>query len=67
MAISYEILQSNPQLVKIADTPGLVRLCLGCGESWEQQGRKDGDDGNDDQQLNQRESTKPATIVRAAI
>jgi hypothetical protein len=51
MVIRHKILQPNAQLVQIADTPGALRPCLGRGESWEQQGCEDGDDGGDNKQL----------------
>jgi hypothetical protein len=55
MVISHETLQSNSQLVQIADTLDLLRLLFGSGNCRKQKASQNCDNGNHDEQFCQRE------------
>ena len=48
-------LDRDPDLAHVGGAPGQQRPPLRLQEDWEDDARQDGDDGDDDQQLHQRE------------
>ena len=46
----------DPDLLHVRQTMGLSGSLLRAGERWQQHARENSDNGNDDQQLNQREA-----------
>src|SRR6266536_6349411 len=46
----------QPNLLKVADAVNALRFGLGFGEGRQKKARENGDDGNNDQQLDERES-----------
>ena len=49
MVVGEESLQGDTDLMQIADALASLRSGLGYGKCWQQQRRKDSDDGDDDQ------------------
>jgi hypothetical protein len=53
---------AQAELFLVVDTGGLPGATLGRGQDGQKQSRQDADDGDDDQEFNERESTLPFAI-----
>jgi len=52
----------KPHLLEVVAATGLLRLRFGSAQRGQKHSREDGDDRDDNQQLNQRESYVPVVI-----
>ena len=53
--LSFPDAEGDAVLLDVVDTADFLRPALGGGESRQQHGRENGDDGDDDEQLDERE------------